>query len=309
MTARELIWGNDAGVQGARDKLDDKVQELLWSDSELIGCANTVLNEWCRETGCLRDDKTTAICQIPLLANVLTYPMDNRIIQIHNGWLDSGWAHIDVKDEIWLDRHVYMWRKQGGDQRFILPDYSSGYMKVARFPKPERGYFSGAFTFAAASNSITQTGTNFTVLVPGDKIVVSGTVLNGTTAAPSTFTIVTSQLNFVTVIETIADESAAAAAISKIVDNLNISVSRLPLNQLTLANWDTQSPEIRFDYHPYLIEGILREAYQKQDSQCLDVNKSEEHGKNFQKAKDKAYNEIQRLRQGPTVFIPNPGRL
>jgi hypothetical protein len=304
MVSKDIIWS-------ARLKLDDTVLKYLWEDPELLSYLNTSQNEWCRETGCLRDDVTPAICQIPLLSNKLTYPMDPRITEIHNGWLTSGWPRIDVKDEIWLDRNAYSWRTQGGDPRFILPDYSSGYLKVIRFPKSSLGYWTGAFIFTASSKTIAQTGTDFsTLLAIGSQVFISGTLHNGTTIVPETFTVVTIGTNSFTVAESIVDETVASGGImQKVTDTLNLSVSRLPLVQLTLDLWETQSPEIKFDYHSSLVNGILREAYQKQDSQCLDKAKSEEHRGLFEKSKTKAYNEIQILRYGPTVLVPNRGRL
>jgi hypothetical protein len=303
MVSKDIIWS-------ARLKLDDTVKNYLWDDPELLSYLNTVHNEWCRETGCLRDDVTSEICKIPLLANKLTYPMDPRIIEVHNGWLSSGWPKIDVKDEIWADRNAYSWRTQGGEVRFIIPDYATGYLKVVRFPKLTLGYWTGAFTFTALSKTIAQTGADFSLLAIGNQVVISGTLHNGTIAVPETFTIVTVGTGSFTVAESIVDETVASGGImQKVTDTLNLSVSRLPLVQLTLDLWETQSPEIRFDYHSALVNGILREAYQKQDSQCLDKAKAEEHRGLFEKSKTKTYNEIQRLRYGPTVLTPNRGRL
>jgi hypothetical protein len=309
MFTKDLIWGNSAGFAGARDKLDDKVLPYGWEDAELLGYLNLAYFEWCRESHCIRDDVTASVCQIPLLAGMLAYPMSPKITFVHNGWLSSGRPHMEVKDEIWLDRNAYAWRTSGGDPRFILPDYSLGYLKVIRFPLANKGYYSGAFTFTAP-NTISQTGTLFsTNLVAADQVVISGTLLNGTTAVPVTFTVATVATDSFTVTSTIVNESAAAGIIRKVVDTLNLSVDRVPVTPLALAGWETQALEIREDYQPYLIDGILREAYQKQDAACLDVNKSKEHAGYFEKNKAKTYNEIQRLRHGTTVLVPNRGRL
>jgi hypothetical protein len=312
-TAYDLIWGNNTGVQGARDKLDDLIVPLDWSDPELLGYFNTAYNEWVRETHCLRDDATSAICQIPILANTLNYPMDSRILQIHNGWLliASDMPHLDVKTEIWLDRNCYNWRTISGLSRYLLPDYPAGTIKIVRFPSPTLGYYSGSVTFTAATSTIaigTDTYSMMSNLVQGAQVVVTGAVLNNG-ANNQTFTVATVGTTSFTVTGTLVNETASAVAISKIVDTLCISVDRLPLVSITTANWQNQALEIRSDYQPYLIDGILREAYQKQDSQCLDVNKANEHRGIFDKNKAKVYNEIQRLRFGPTVLVPNRGRL
>ena len=77
MLVKDILWS-------ARDDyLDDTVQPYGCKDELLLRHLNTALNEWCRETGCLRDWTTPAICKTLILTNQHTYPMDPRITEIH----------------------------------------------------------------------------------------------------------------------------------------------------------------------------------------------------------------------------------
>jgi hypothetical protein len=149
----------------------------------------------------------------------------------------------------------------------------------------------------------TDTYSLITALAVGSKVVITGSTNNN-----GTFTVATVGTTSFTVTGAVVNETATVV-IAKVLDTLNLSADRLPLVPITIANWETQALEIRSDYQPYLIDGILREAYQKQDAACLDVTKSADHGKSFEKNKTRTYNEIQRLRYGPTVLMPNRGRL
>ncbi len=288
MYVSEILWAT------RNDYLHDLKSPPLWSDEELLRHLNRIYPELCRETGIIRDTTTTAITQVPILSGQHTYAMDSRITEIHSPV--SGITYdptndiysetiIDVKDDFWADNNTPYWRTEKGDIVCLLPDYGQGYFRVIRYPDPETtGYFSGAFTFVSGTKTIGQTGALFSnYLVDGNQIVVSGTTLNGTTAVPKTFTIAIPGVDSTTVDETVATETVAAGIIQKVIMTLNMTVTRLGIATLTAA----LTPEIRSEFHSYLIDGILREAYLKQDSQCLDVERAERHRKIFEENKHK----------------------
>ena len=309
MLVKDILWS------ARKDYLDDTIQPYLWDDEDLLRHLNMILNEWCRETGCLRDWTTSAICDIPILANKHTYAMDSRITEIHKGYLDNGSPIVFPKDDTWLDDNVSSWRRITGNVLWMIPDYGLGIFRTVYYPPPSLGYWSGAITFTALGGTITHTigstETNFsTLLAATDQVVVSGTTLNGTTAVPKIFTVTSASSNSFTVTETVVDEVVASGGIiQKVVDTMRLTVSRIPLNQLVIGTIDTVSPEIRSDYHPYLTHGILREAYMKQDSQCLDVNKSNEHKAIFEYRKNQARNERDWLRRTTQTMKPHPGAI
>ena len=63
-------------------------------------------------------------------------------------------------------------------------------------------------------------------------------------------------------------------------DTLYMYVVRYPLVPLSLVS-DTLSPEIDSKYHMRLIDGILASAYTKQDSETLDLIKSQLHDRKW----------------------------
>jgi hypothetical protein len=60
-------------------------------------------------------------------------------------------------------------------------------------------------------------------------------------------------------------------------DTIDLTVYRLPINQMTLDT-STASPEIHFKHHLRLLNGMLARAYLKEDSETLDPQKAERHG-------------------------------
>lgn len=64
---------------------------------------------------------------------------------------------------------------------------------------------------------------------------------------------------------------------------MNLMVSRLPENPMTLVNKLIESPEIDAMYHQGLVDWMLHRAYSKQDSETLDKGKAKEHLTRFTK--------------------------
>lgn len=292
------------------DKLDDvkgygKGLEL-WKDDELFRYLTNAYNEWCRETLCIKDYSTEVICKIRLLANSFYYPMSPRIIAVHKGRLVSGYPNLEVKDDLWLDENVYSWETRTGTPRYLLPDCEVAKIRVVPYFNTD-GYFSGTMTFDAAGKSITMAGAKFsTYLAPGDSFNLTGTVLNATLG--DWFTVVSATENSLIVNETIVNE-VHSAVIAKVMDTMWLNVSRLPKTDLVLAQWETQSPEINYDYHPKLIDGILREAYLKQDAECYDPKAAERHRLLFEQSKTLAKKQKYRLRHSAGVLRPARGAL
>jgi len=316
MLVKDILWmarqdylDDCADVESADEWFNFPHPTPLWPDESLLRHLTTAVNEWCKETGCLRDHVTEAICKVNLLAGQHTYALDSRITEIHKGYLDSGSIVLPKNDE-WLDNNVGQWRTTTGNNNWILPDYDMGYLRIIYYPASSLGYWSGAVDFTALSKTVAKTGALFsTYLAVGDEIVISGTTLNGTTAVPKTFTLATVAADSLTVSETVSDEAAVAAIIRKVTDTMWMTVSRLPLNPLTMAAITTQSPEIRSEDHPYLVHGICREAYSKQDSQTLDVEKANKHRNLFEYYKKQGRAQRDWLRMSEQTMIPHPGTL
>jgi len=305
------------------DYLDDVELPRKWSDDELLRHLNKALNEWCRETGCIRDTTTEAICKTLLLSNQHTYPMDSRITEIHtpcniinyNSVTDTTThRNVEVKSDAWADDNISSWRISTGTTSYLIPDYGASNFRIVRYGANTDGYWTGTvavpITFTGLAKTITNVGGLFSsLLVPGDQVRISGTTSNGTTAVPVTFTVLTVASDSFTVSETVTNVTSTAGIIQKIMNTLWLTVSRLPLAQLTIGGVATETPEINFAYHPYLIDGILRDAYQKQDSQCFDKQKAADHRSLFEASKRKARATRDWLRNSDETARPRLGTL
>jgi len=299
-TTKELL------AAARQDKLDDlegygKGSEL-WKDTELLRALNNAQNEWARRTLCLRDSSTEAICKILLLANQYLYDMDSRIIAVHGGTLETGWPNVEPKDEIWMENNFFSWKTRMGDPRYLIADCEIGKLRVVPYFNTE-GYYAGTMTFTDTTKKIELVGALFsTYLSVGDSVVISGTVSNN-----GTKTVVTATTDYFTVSQAVVLETVAAV-VKKVRDNLWLSVSRLPLNQLTGVSV-SETPEINFDYHSKLIHGILREAYDKRDSQTYDPQAAARHRALFEAEIARAKKEKYRLRHSTGVLRPHPGTI
>ena len=316
MLVTDILWS------ARNDYLDDVVLPYRWSDDELLRHLNKALNEWCRETGCIRDTTTESICKIPLLAYQHTYPIDSRITEIHtpcniiniNTIADTtNHKRVEVKTDAWADDHLSSWRIGTGDTSYLIPDYGTNNLRIVYYGAKTDGYWAASvdvpITFTAPS-TITNVGGIFSsLLIAGDQVVISATTLNGTTLVPKTFTVATIASDSFTVSEAIANEASTTGIIQKVMNTLWLTVSRLPLLQLTTGGILTETPEISAAYHPYLVDGILREAYQKQDSQCFDKQKATEYRQLFELDKRRAKAARDWLRDSSETAIPRLGSL
>ena len=293
----------------SRERLQDTKAPFLWESWELLLYLNQVYNEWVKESGCILDDSTPAIIQIPILCNQPTYTLHPQIVEVRYGRLYTAKKDVKVKGDIWLSQFIQDWKYATGEVEYMVPDYDSGKIRVVRFSDPSLGYFSGALVFAAADNSISQTGAKFSdTLSAGDEVVISGTTSNGTDAIPATFTVVIAAADSFTVLEDITDETASAGVIRKVIDTLYLTVTRLGAS-LTATGMDTQSPEIRIEDHIKLVDGIMREAYLKKDADTLDQKASAEHGEIFEHNKLMARAAKDNLRWSEVVARPDFGSL
>lgn len=249
--------------------------------------------------------------------------MDSRITEVHtpcniinyNSVTDTTTQkQVHVKTDAWADDHISGWRIATGDTSYLIADYSTNNLRIIRYGAKTSGYWTASvtvpITFVAATKTITNVGALFSsLLVAGDSIHVSATTLNGTTAIPKILNVATVASDSLTLSDAIFNEVSTTAIVSKVMNMLWLTVSRIPLAQLTTGGILTETPEISSAYHPYLVDGILREAYQKQDSQCFDKGKALEYEVKFEKDKRKAKAMRDWLRDSSETAIPRLGSL
>lgn len=287
----------------ARERLQDTKSPYLWEDWELFLYLQQVYNEWVKETGSIRDF-SSSFCIIPILCNQPTYSLNAQITEVEYGYLQTCKRFVKTATDLYVSQFIPDWLTATGDTDYLVPDYDQGYFRIARYPDSTLGYFSGAVTFTSATKTIAQTGTVFgPPLVAGDSVVISGTVSNN-----GTFTVVTATTGSFTVSETVVTETATAVIIRKVMDTLILTVTRLG-TPITRVGSETQSPEMRTEDHIKLVDGIMREAYLKKDSDTLDPKASTDHGQIFERNKLMAKWEKDNLRNGDTVARPDYGAL
>jgi hypothetical protein len=72
-------------------------------------------------------------------------------------------------------------------------------------------------------------------------------------------------------------------------DTLSLSVYRFPLVQMANNKQSRESsPEFHWQFHPYIHEGILGQAYGKQDAECFDRTLMEKFQGVFERSVDRA---------------------
>ena len=91
-------------------------------------------------------------------------------------------------------------------------------------------------------------------------------------------------------------------------DTLSLSVYRYPMLQManTKESRDS-SPEFNFQFHQYIHEGILAQAYGKQDAECFDRTLMERYQKVFDRNVDRAKLEMYKTRYASQTVAVHGG--
>jgi hypothetical protein len=90
--------------------------------------------------------------------------------------------------------------------------------------------------------------------------------------------------------------------------DLFLTVYRLPLTQFTAANLNTE-PEIHFRHHHRLVDGILYQAYNKDDSEALDPEKAARHERAWLRHIEEMSRARLRIHRTPEVLGPIYGTI
>ncbi len=118
----------------SRDRLDDEgASNNLWSDAELTGHANLLLNELAEEKRLFRDSRTTAICNIAVLAVDVTadYLFDTRICEFISVRMNSQKVPLTRTYKTDIEAWNPDWRNlTAGTPQWYLTDYSEGYLTL-----------------------------------------------------------------------------------------------------------------------------------------------------------------------------------
>ena len=285
---------------------DTDTDRPLWSVSEKVFYANEAENEICSECMVIKDETTTSICNIKLLSNVGSYAMSEKIVNVISGRSSDTGSPYTEKDENYLDHRVSNWRAGTGTPYIMIPDAYTGY--ITFYPKFNTdGEVIGVsnISFAVTTNTITKPLETFTAhYAVGDEINISGTTLNN-----GYFTLATVGTTTMTTVGALATEDLKSATLRKVEDTALLVVNRLPATPLTTATISTASPEIKSSFHGYLLDGMAKRAYLKQDSEGYDKNKAKYHKDLFEESKGKINAQRLRMHNYDHTATPRAGCL
>lgn len=268
MTANEILTLG-------RGLLDDEKVPYLWSTDFLVACLNRSINDVAKKVKCLRDSSTASICQFYALAGVHTYDISNKIVEILSIQLSEATKPLERVTQRVLDRNRYAWRKSTGTPTYYLPEEE--HLQVRLYPYYPDDYVvegSSNISFVAATKKITKAA-GLSIFEQGDMINISGTTSNN-----GNVTVDTVSDTEIVVLETLVNENNTSAVLRRVEETVEMSVARLPLTAIASADLTVEPPFAEV-YHDGLVEGVLKYAYLKQDTETYDPQKSARHGLAF----------------------------
>ena len=126
----------DEAVKNIRGRLDDEIQDYLWSDYDLISYINQRRNEFARRTGFYRDSTTAAICTLTMVGSQANYALDERVISIKRAKPSWSTAPLVKRSCQFMDDNVSGWEDSGESATpyVWIPDKQMGYVTI--YPTP-----------------------------------------------------------------------------------------------------------------------------------------------------------------------------
>jgi hypothetical protein len=235
--------------------------------------------------------------------------LDSRIIQVETARLqsDTTFGPLNKTTENRLNGTVSNWRNETGTPREYAPGAASGYLSIyPKFDDTWEYVGSSNISFVSGTKTISQVGGNFSGLVAGDQVVVTG---SGVTANNTTLTVVTVGTTSFTVSEAITTALNTSATIRKVRDTLLMSVSRLPTARWTTQDITDETPitEIRDDHIDGLMDGIAKRAFLKPDTYAYYPQKAEYHRGLFDEFKKEVRRDMILLHKPDKSRVPRSG--
>lgn len=245
-------------INYTRYQLGNYEKPYYWVDSELVMLANRVINQMCVDGKLLTDDMTPAICDISTVSGTFGYAYDSRILSITS-------ARLVTEELMTLDtKPATAWSV--GD---TITGQTS--LKTCKIVSQISDY--------------TYTVNNRTGVFTLGEILTNGTYTADQSSLCPTFT----DHEFSTLEKTTNYElnehhpqwrtDTADEPTTYIVDNrsgyitlypcpddvyiVRLTVSRLPLTEMTTTLMSSQTPEINSRFHNDIINGICAYAYLK----------------------------------------------
>ena len=279
--------------------LDDELEPYLWSDTNLINYLNDTIDEVSEENLVIADQSTAAVAEVRLLSNQILHPIDDRVLHVRYGRLETNLTSVIKTTEDWLEANIADWRStEGNNPTYFAPSASDGYLNI--YPKYDDTYEyigSSDISFVSGTKTISQATGDFSGLATGDQVYVSGTTNND-----GFLTVVTEGTTSFTVSETVTTEASTSATIRKVMDTLMMTVNRVQLTPFTVADISaaTDITELKAVHHSKLLNGMAKRAFLKPDSETYDKGKAEYHRGLFEVDKKRMKRDI--------IFLNKPDK-
>ncbi len=110
---------------------DDNVSPYLWSNADIVEYLNIVIDEICKETHCIRDAYTEAVCKITMVTDTPDYALHSKIINVIRARVEDAVDDLERQDLAYLQRTYPTWRTDDSDEPFLyVLDKRQGYITV-----------------------------------------------------------------------------------------------------------------------------------------------------------------------------------
>lgn len=130
MTLEELI-------DAVREILDDRVEDYLFADADLVRHLNDAVSEACIRTRVIQD-ASSPVCVVNLLVSQPTYSLDSSIFAVRRVKLDGQREPLELVDVRQLDAKLPGWDDptlvSSGTPRYAVFDLNTGKMTVVPTP-------------------------------------------------------------------------------------------------------------------------------------------------------------------------------
>lgn len=252
----------------ARAKLNDQYVPYKWSDIELFGYANEAEREACRRANLIVDNSISDYCSITLVAGKSLYTLDGKVLRIRNSYIGPSMTSTKLS-----------WNSTTR----TLADSSSGFLTA--------GFKEGTAITISGFTLLNNNGAFTINSVVAGSIVVAENTMN-TEIAGDSVTVHAKQTPMVETTREVMDTDVGdwqnstgepfafikeagteflAYPIPIEANTVSLVVTRLPdIDMISLSS----EPEIPEQYHYDLVLWMCKLAYEKADSDTLDLKKA-----------------------------------
>lgn len=263
-------------ILSTRDRLDDLSEPYRWSDAILLEYANEAEREACRRAHLIIDKETDSICRIPVVAGNSIYSLSSKIIKIRACYLGPY-----VRGELsWNSTSSSL---IDASNRFVTAGFEdTDQFTVMGFPTIGNNGLFSATSVAAGSIAVNETGM---VTETGTDIVVEGVKkeLRKMTGYELDSDYSGWRIQAGEPVAFIQEEDGEIRLVNVPVNpnTLHLTVSRFPLEDMSLSTRTSVGPEIPTEYHGDIVDWMCHLAHLKDDADSSDIKKAQYYESRF----------------------------